>query len=333
MRSIVRPLVCILCAHCIVSVSVFAMSSTTQVAYEGKPITEVAVEGNVWPVGVLDLLNDAPRANGWNPWFMGIVASLLSLMAGLWILSRVGLVVSGGSLLARIRRLVGAVVFLFLLGGGFGVCFGAAGPTTALPAEEQKAVITIHKDGDRKHTLDKFHRGRLLALDDLDPLVREVLEVSDEAQSTSVSKFTAAANIADMEDERVYYHTYCREASASGRYSSKGLQVHNFPRLTLGATMLGGVRQDLMDGIMVDRIRRPESDHVFTIALRRKFMYPVYKFSIRFCQVLINEAIVIVILIVELFLVNIPITIIVHFVAADGHLCPVIDIGILNWLI
>jgi hypothetical protein len=177
MRSIVRPLVCILCAHCIVSVSVFAMSSTTQVAYEGKPITEVAVEGNVWPVGVLDLLNDAPRANGWNPWFMGIVASLLSLMAGRWILSRVGLAVSGGSLLARIRRLVGgaasrrlagAVVFLFLLSGGFGVCFGAAEPTTALPADEQKPVNepVIHEGKTIAEWMvewDSSHGGRMEA--------------------------------------------------------------------------------------------------------------------------------------------------------------------------
>jgi HEAT repeat protein len=69
MRTLGRPLACIICAHCIVSVSVFAMSSTTQVAYEGKPITEVAVEGNGWPVGVLELLNDPLRANGWNSWF------------------------------------------------------------------------------------------------------------------------------------------------------------------------------------------------------------------------------------------------------------------------
>lgn len=42
-----------------------AMSGTDQVAWPGKP---VAAEPD-WPEGVLDLVNDPLRTEGWNPWF------------------------------------------------------------------------------------------------------------------------------------------------------------------------------------------------------------------------------------------------------------------------
>ena len=44
---------------------VHAISGTDQVAWPGKP---VAAEKH-WPKGVLELLNDPLRANGWNAWF------------------------------------------------------------------------------------------------------------------------------------------------------------------------------------------------------------------------------------------------------------------------
>src|SRR5512136_1443436 len=42
-----------------------AMSSTDQVAWRGKP---VAAQPD-WPEGVLDLVNDPLRTDGWKPWF------------------------------------------------------------------------------------------------------------------------------------------------------------------------------------------------------------------------------------------------------------------------
>jgi len=42
-----------------------AMSGTTQVAWTGKPVAAVAE----WPAGVLELVNDPLRGDGWNPWF------------------------------------------------------------------------------------------------------------------------------------------------------------------------------------------------------------------------------------------------------------------------
>jgi len=45
------------------------ISSTTQVASEGQPISQVQVDHYGWPDGVIDLLNNPLRADGWNPWF------------------------------------------------------------------------------------------------------------------------------------------------------------------------------------------------------------------------------------------------------------------------
>jgi hypothetical protein len=42
-----------------------AMSGTSQVAWPGKPVAARAD----WPEGVLDLVNDPLRTEGWNPWF------------------------------------------------------------------------------------------------------------------------------------------------------------------------------------------------------------------------------------------------------------------------
>lgn len=41
------------------------ISSTSQVAWSGKPVVAVAS----WPDGVLALVNDSRRMEGWNPWF------------------------------------------------------------------------------------------------------------------------------------------------------------------------------------------------------------------------------------------------------------------------
>lgn len=45
--------------------SAHAMSSTDQVAWKGKPVSETPG----WPEGTLALINDPLRTYGWNPWF------------------------------------------------------------------------------------------------------------------------------------------------------------------------------------------------------------------------------------------------------------------------
>ena len=49
----------------VAAVDASAMSSTTEIAWPGKPVAARAD----WPEGVLKLLNDPLRTRGWNPWF------------------------------------------------------------------------------------------------------------------------------------------------------------------------------------------------------------------------------------------------------------------------
>jgi DNA polymerase len=125
--------------------------------------------------------------------------------------------------------------------------------------EEQERLLVKYRDGERKLSLDKYNRARLLALDDLNPDVKEVVECSDFAQKSSVGKFKAMGRIADPEDDRVRGAIMCNGASASGRYSSKGLQLHNFPRTSMDDPE--EVRQDFIDEIvpedMVDYYNKP----------------------------------------------------------------------------
>ena len=43
----------------------FAISSTDQIAWPNKPV----VAEKHWPSGVLEIMNDPTRQNGWHPWF------------------------------------------------------------------------------------------------------------------------------------------------------------------------------------------------------------------------------------------------------------------------
>jgi DNA polymerase len=115
---------------------------------------------------------------------------------------------------------------------------------------EQEELLVKYRNGERKLSLDKYNRGRLLALDDMDPDVAEVVECSDFAQKSSVGKFRAMSRMADPEDHRVRGAFMANGASASGRYSSKGAQVHNFPRDGMKDPL--AVRADMIDNIMAE---------------------------------------------------------------------------------
>ena len=115
---------------------------------------------------------------------------------------------------------------------------------------EQEKLLVKHRNGERKLSLDKFNRARLLELDDLDPDVALVVECSDFAQKSSVGKFRAMRRMADPDDQRVRGAFMANGAAASGRYSSKGCQVHNFPRDGMKDPV--AVREDMMDQIMAE---------------------------------------------------------------------------------
>ena len=82
---------------------------------------------------------------------------------------------------------------------------------------------------DDRPSMDKTVRANLLACDDLDPDVREVVQSADDLWASSVAKFARMVDLAGP-DDRVRGAFVFAGGSATGRASSYGLQVHNFTR-------------------------------------------------------------------------------------------------------
>ena len=96
-------------------------------------------------------------------------------------------------------------------------------------------LATVYKDGVPKLSIDKNVRANLLALaeenaDEVPAEVAEVIQCADDLWASSVAKFNRAASLSDEEDCRVRGAFVFAGGSATGRASSYGLQVHNFPR-------------------------------------------------------------------------------------------------------
>ena len=100
---------------------------------------------------------------------------------------------------------------------------------------EALKIATVHKDGEEKLSISKNVRANLLSLaeenpDEVPSEVAEVIQCADDLWASSVAKFNRAAALADEEDSRVRGAFVFAGGSATGRASSYGLQVHNFPR-------------------------------------------------------------------------------------------------------
>jgi DNA polymerase len=122
-------------------------------------------------------------------------------------------------------------------------------------------LATIYKDGEPKLSIDKNVRANLLTLagenaDEVPSEVAEVIQCADDLWASSVAKFQRAAALADAEDFRVRGAFVFSGGSATGRASSFGLQVHNFPRKCAANPAL--VRQAMVRGhrIVPDHGRR-----------------------------------------------------------------------------
>ena len=122
-------------------------------------------------------------------------------------------------------------------------------------------LATIYKDGEPKLSIDKNVRANLLTLaeenpDEVPSEVAEVIQCADDLWASSVAKFQRAAALADEEDHKVRGAFVFSGGSATGRASSFGLQVHNFPRKCAGNPAL--VRQAMVRGhrIVPDHGRR-----------------------------------------------------------------------------
>jgi DNA polymerase bacteriophage-type len=106
--------------------------------------------------------------------------------------------------------------------------------------DDVRKAMTVHKTDRRtgettvKISLDKDARRKLLAIVDENPEalpqhVVDVINLTDEAGRSSVHKFIAMAERAGS-DDRVRGAYMFAGAGQTGRFSSLGLQVHNFPR-------------------------------------------------------------------------------------------------------
>jgi DNA polymerase len=86
------------------------------------------------------------------------------------------------------------------------------------------------RDPKRKsgYSLDKHHLGLFAARDDLDDDTRYVVELLQDGANTSVSKYDAM--LARSGATGRVHGAYMTNAAHTGRFSSKGAQLHNFKR-------------------------------------------------------------------------------------------------------
>jgi DNA polymerase len=97
-----------------------------------------------------------------------------------------------------------------------------------------------------KYSIDKSVRANLLSCDGVPPDVAEVIQCADDLWASSVAKFSRLASLADAEDHRVRGALVFAGGSATGRASSYGAQIHNFPRKS--AKDPDAVRQAMVRG-------------------------------------------------------------------------------------
>ena len=100
---------------------------------------------------------------------------------------------------------------------------------------EALKLMTVHKDGEKKFSIDKTVRANLLVLaeenpDEVPAAVADVIQCADDLWASSVAKFSRLAQLADAEDRRIRGAFVFAGGAATGRASSYGAQVHNFSR-------------------------------------------------------------------------------------------------------
>jgi len=100
---------------------------------------------------------------------------------------------------------------------------------------EARKLMWSYAGAARKRSISKNVRASLLILaeenpDEVPVEVADVIQCADDLWASSVAKFARASALADEEDSRVRGAFMFAGGGATGRFSSLGLQVHNFPR-------------------------------------------------------------------------------------------------------
>ncbi len=102
---------------------------------------------------------------------------------------------------------------------------------------EARRLMTVHKDGEEKQSIDKSVRAALLILaeenpDEVPAHVADVIQCADDLWASSVAKFKRLEELADVEDHRVRGAFVFAGGAATGRAASYGIQLHNLSRKT-----------------------------------------------------------------------------------------------------
>ena len=118
-------------------------------------------------------------------------------------------------------------------------------------------MMTVHKDGEKKYSLDKNIRGELLEKADREHIelsedVRRVIELVQLGSKSSVAKFGRMVGRADDDDSRVRGAFVYAGASQTLRYASRGLQLHNMARICFNAEQTEDLKEQMKDGYILE---------------------------------------------------------------------------------
>jgi DNA polymerase bacteriophage-type len=115
--------------------------------------------------------------------------------------------------------------------------------------EPQMNLLVVYKKGEKKYSLDQDHRGYLLALEDLDPDARQLLEHINDAGSSALKKYAVAAHC--HVDGRVH-NTFRFNGAGTGRFSGMGLQPHNIRRDAYSEEDANALIKSIKEGYVID---------------------------------------------------------------------------------
>ncbi len=124
---------------------------------------------------------------------------------------------------------------------------------------EAQQLMVVYKKGERKISADKTVRANLLnAADsfelDMPDYVYDVLALVDDGSKSSVAKFKRMLNMADPDDDRVRGAFLYAGAGQIKRYSSKGLQLHNFRRECYSPKETSILKTDMRSNMPLDNV-------------------------------------------------------------------------------
>lgn len=112
--------------------------------------------------------------------------------------------------------------------------------------QEMPAISSIiSKEGTGAPVIERLRKEQA---EHIPPHVEKVFSLQSQATSSSLKKFPMALKLAHPDDGRVRFYIAVRGAGTTGRYGAYGgLQVHNFPRPTVGPSVIASKLSEVLD--------------------------------------------------------------------------------------